>query len=94
MSRSSNLDSFRDGRLVAVYLLLCRVLAPGPVQYYSQHFCLVAVKLFLQTQISSTEPRERALSGATIPGQNGPGSEDMALYSPKLQRHEPQHQIA
>ena len=30
---SSNLDSFRDGWLAAVQLLLCRVLPPGLVQY-------------------------------------------------------------
>ena len=49
MSGSSNLDSFRDGRLVAVQLLLCWVLPPGPVQYCSQHSCVVAVKPFLHT---------------------------------------------
>ena len=43
-----NLDSFRDGWLVAVQLLLGRVLPLGLVQYCSQHYCVVAVKLFLQ----------------------------------------------
>ena len=42
-SGSSNFDSFLDGWLVAVQLLLCGVLSPGLVQYYSQHSC---VKLF------------------------------------------------
>ena len=37
MSGSSNLDSFRDGWSVAVQLLLCGVLPPGPVQYWSQN---------------------------------------------------------
>ncbi len=31
MSGSSSLDSFRDGRQVAVYLVLCGVLPPGLV---------------------------------------------------------------
>ena len=48
MSGSSNLDSFRDVRQVAVYLVLCGVLPPGPVQYRSQHSCVIAVKLLLQ----------------------------------------------
>ena len=26
----------------------CNFVSPGLVQYYSQHFCVVAVKLFLQ----------------------------------------------
>ena len=42
-----NFDSFRDSWLVAVWLLLCGVLSPGLVQYRSQHFCVIAVKLFL-----------------------------------------------
>ena len=47
MSGSSNLDSFRDGWwLVAVQMLLCWVLPPWLVQYCSQHFCVVVVKLF------------------------------------------------
>ena len=49
MSGLSNLDSFRDGWLMAVQLLLCRVLPPGLVQYCSQHSCVIAVKLFLHT---------------------------------------------
>ena len=44
MSGSSNFDSFHDRLLVAVQLLLCGVLPPGPVQYCSQHSCEVAVK--------------------------------------------------
>ena len=52
MSGSSNLDSFRDERWVAVQLLLCGVLPPGPVQYCSQHFCVVAVKLFSSRLVS------------------------------------------
>ena len=49
MSGLSNFDSFRDGWLVAVQLLLHGVLPPGLVQCWSQHFCAVAVKLFLHT---------------------------------------------
>ncbi len=48
MSGSSNLDSFRDRRQVAVQLVLCWVLAPGLVQYCSQHSCVIAVQLLLQ----------------------------------------------
>ena len=47
MSGSYKFDSFRDGWLVAVQLLLCGALSPGLVQYCSQHSCVVAVKLFL-----------------------------------------------
>ena len=47
MSGSSNLDSFHDGWLVAAQLLFCGVLAPGLVQYSSQHSCVIAIKLFL-----------------------------------------------
>ena len=47
MSGSSNFDSFHDGRLVAVQLLLCGVLPPGLVQNCSPHSCVVAVKIFL-----------------------------------------------
>ena len=35
--------SFRDGRQVAVQLVLCWVLPPGLVQYCSQHSCVIAV---------------------------------------------------
>ena len=49
MSGSSNFDSFRDGQLVAVQLLLCGLLLPELVQYCSQHSGVVAVKLFLHT---------------------------------------------
>ena len=31
---------------MAVQLLFCRVLPPGLVQYSSQHFCVITVKLF------------------------------------------------
>ena len=48
MSCSSNYDSFSDRWWVAVQLLLCRLLPPGLVQYWSQHSCIVAVKLFFQ----------------------------------------------
>ena len=47
VSGPSNFDSFRDGWLVAVQLLLCGVQSPGLVQYCSQHSCVIAVKLFL-----------------------------------------------
>ena len=43
MSGSSNLDSFCNGRLVAVQLVLCGVLSPRLVQYCSQHSCVIAV---------------------------------------------------
>ena len=47
ISGSSNFDSFRIGWYVVVQLLLlCGVLQPGLVQYCSQYFCVVAVKLF------------------------------------------------
>ena len=49
VSGSSNLDSFRDGWLVAVQLLLCDVLPPGLIQYCLQHSCVIDVKLFLCT---------------------------------------------
>ena len=45
--RSSHWDNFCDGWLVAVQLLICVVLLPGLVQYSAQHFCIIAVKLFL-----------------------------------------------
>ena len=48
MSGSSDLDSFRDGRQVAVQLVPCGVLPPGPVQYCSQHSCVIAVQPLLQ----------------------------------------------
>ena len=48
MSGSSSLDSFRDGRQVAVQLVPCGVLLPGLVQYCSQHSCVIAVQLLLQ----------------------------------------------
>ena len=34
---------------MAVQLLFCGVLPPGLVQFSSQHSCIMAVKLFLQT---------------------------------------------
>ena len=49
ISGSSDLDSFRDGWEVTVQLLLCRVLTPEFIQYYSHNSCVVAVKLFLHT---------------------------------------------
>ena len=48
MSGSSNLDSFRDGRQVAVYLVPCGVLPPGLVQDCTQHSCVITVLLLLQ----------------------------------------------
>ena len=48
MSGSSNLDSFRDGRQVAVQLVPCGVLPAGLVLYCSQHSCVIALQLFLQ----------------------------------------------
>ena len=48
MSGLSNLDSFRDGRQVAVQLVPCGMLPPGLVQYCSQHSCVIAVQLLLQ----------------------------------------------
>ena len=49
MSGLSHLDSFRDGWLVALQLLFCRVLTLGFVRYYLQQSCIFAVKLFLHT---------------------------------------------
>ena len=49
MSGSSNFDSFRDGWYVVVQLLPCGVLSPELVQYWSQHSCVIEVKLFLHT---------------------------------------------
>ena len=46
MSCSSDLNSFRDGRLVAEKLLLCGILLPGFVQYDSKNSCIISVKLF------------------------------------------------
>ena len=48
VSGSSSLDSFRDGRQVAVQLVPCGVLPPGLVQYCWQHYCVIAVQLFLK----------------------------------------------
>ena len=48
VSGSSNLDGFPEGWKVAV-LLLCRVLPPGLIQYCSQHFYVIVVKVFLHT---------------------------------------------
>ena len=47
MSGSSNLDSFRDGRQVAVQLVPCGAFPPGLVQYCLQHSCVIAVQLLL-----------------------------------------------
>ena len=44
----SNLDSFRDGRQVAVQLVPCWVLPPALVLYCSQYSCVIAVQLLLQ----------------------------------------------
>ena len=43
ISGSSNLNSFRDRRQVAVQLVSCGVLPPGLVQDCSQHSCVIAV---------------------------------------------------
>ena len=43
MSGSSNLNSFRDRRQVAVQLVTCGVLPLGLVQDCSQHSCVIAV---------------------------------------------------
>ena len=48
MSGSSSLYSFCDRWLVAVQLAPCGVLLPGPVQYCSQHSCIIDVELLLQ----------------------------------------------
>ena len=42
------LNSFHEGRQVAVQLVLCGVLPPGLIQNYLQHSCVVAIWLFLQ----------------------------------------------
>ena len=49
ISGSSNLDTFGDGWWVAIQMLFCRLLPPGPVQYCSQHPYVIAIKLFLHT---------------------------------------------
>ena len=49
ISGLSNLDSFRDGWLVAIQMMFCRVLPRALVQYGPQHSCVIAVKLFLHT---------------------------------------------
>ena len=49
VSRMSGSANFRNGWKVAVQLLLYRVLSLGLVQYFSQHSCVIAVKLFLHT---------------------------------------------
>ena len=49
VSGSSNLYSFRDRRQVAVQLVSCGVLSPGLIQYCSQHSCVIAVQLLLQS---------------------------------------------
>ena len=43
MSGSSNLNRFRDRRLVAVQLVSCGVLPPGLVQDCTWHSCVIAV---------------------------------------------------
>ena len=43
ISGSSNLNSFRDRRQVAVQLVSCGVLSPGLVQDCTQHSCVTAV---------------------------------------------------
>ena len=43
MSGSSNLNSIRDRRQVAVQLVSCGVLSPGLVQDCTQHSCVIAV---------------------------------------------------
>ena len=43
VSDSSNLDSLRDGRQVAVQLVFCGVLLLGLIQYCSQHSCIITV---------------------------------------------------
>ena len=48
MCGSSNLDSFRDERQVAVQLVPCGVFPPGLVQYCSQRSCVIAIQLLLQ----------------------------------------------
>ena len=53
MSGSSNFDSFHDGWLVAIQLLLCVVLPPWLVQYCSQYSCAVAVELFFSIRLVS-----------------------------------------
>ena len=52
MSASSNLDRFPNGWKLAIQQLLCGVLPPWLVQYYSQHSCVVAVKLLLIRLVS------------------------------------------
>ena len=51
MSGSSNLDSFRDGRQVAVYLVTCGVLSPGLVQYIYIHiYTYIYIYIYIYIQ--------------------------------------------
>ncbi len=43
MSVPSNLDSFCNGKQVAVQLVSCSVLPPGLVQDRTQHSCVIAM---------------------------------------------------
>ena len=47
-SVSSNLNSFRDRRQVAVQLVSCGVLPPVLVQDCTQHSCVIAIQFLLQ----------------------------------------------
>ena len=47
MSGSSNLNSFRDRRQVAVQLVSCGVLPAGLVQDCTQHSCVIAVYIYV-----------------------------------------------
>ena len=53
MSGLSNLDSFRNGRQVAVQLVTYGVLLLGLVQYCSLHSCVIAVKFFFSIRLVS-----------------------------------------
>ena len=53
MSGSSDFDSFRDGRQVAVQLVPCEVLSPGLVQYCLQH-SYVPARTYIQQLCQDT----------------------------------------
>ena len=74
VSCSSNLDSFRYGKLVAVQLLLCGVLPPGLIQNCSQHSCVVAINLIFHPF------SQRPYSASTKPYRHNRCLEETAFH--------------
>ena len=55
---------------------------------FSQTVLIQTIQFTISMHFSSILPIERVLSGATIPGLSGPGSDDNEeVLSPKLQHH-------